>query len=162
MSEAGWTALTVAAIGAFGTAFSGVILQALQMYLSYKRDLAIKTKAESAVKEAKEAKEKLNNDVEQVKKKIDDNTAITTQAKDAAQAAESQTNGVMHKYHEQITNQGNRIVTLEKDLGTLKILVESTAKEVSSTRHEVRGHLQTITNKLDLMHTSVPTRTELK
>jgi hypothetical protein len=42
METSGWIALTVAAIGAVGS----VVLQALHMYLSYKRDMAIKEKVE--------------------------------------------------------------------------------------------------------------------
>lgn len=66
MSATEWTALTVAAIGALGVALGNVVLQALQMWLTYKRDLSLK---EGTAK---------------VEQKVDANTKITKEGTAAA------------------------------------------------------------------------------
>ncbi len=136
MNATEWTALTVAAIGAIGA----VVLQAMQMYFSYRRDTAMKDKAEEAVKKA-----------DAVEKKLDNNTVITTAAKDAAQQAEKQTNGVLTDYREQVDGHDRRIATMEREIGELKLLVGTAIKNVDSTRHEVRNHLQTIMTQLGII-----------
>ncbi len=107
-----------------------------------------------------------------VEEKLDQNTVISTQAKDAAQKAERQTNGVMTGYDSHITRlvettveHHNRIVALEAHIVLLQGSVDAVVKTVDSTRHELRGTLQTITNKLDLLAFNrplVPPSTESK
>ena len=84
-----------------------------------------------------------------VEKKIDNNTVISTSARDAAVKAEEQTNGMMSRYEEQLANHHTRITVLEGQIAVLKASVDTVVKNIDSTRHEMRGHLQTITAKLD-------------
>jgi predicted nucleic acid-binding Zn-ribbon protein len=92
-----------------------------------------------------------------VEKKIDDNTVISIDAKNAAQQAEKQTNGAMSRFDHQVKDHQARIVALEMQLTALRTSVESVVKSVDSTRHELRGHLQAVVNKLDLMAARKPT-----
>lgn len=86
-----------------------------------------------------------------VEGKIDNNTAITTKAKNAAEAAEKQTNGTMSRYESQMSDHHNRISELENQMAAVKVSLDSVTSNVNSTRHEMRGHLQGIASKLDLM-----------
>lgn len=132
MNAAELTALVVAAIGAVGA----VALQGLQMYFSYLRDQENKEKVKEAVKNTNV----VNAKVDSVVAKIDDNTAITTQAKDAA------TNFKQHSEActQDIRGHEARIATLEAQIGLIN-------KNIDSTRHEMRTNLQTVMNKLDTM-----------
>lgn len=88
---------------------------------------------------------------DEVEQKVDENTAISTLAKDSAAKAEHQTNGALSKFRDTVADHGNRLTSLEKQTASLQTLVEVLTKNIDSTRHEMRGHLQTITSKLDLM-----------
>ncbi len=97
-----------------------------------------------------------------VEAKIDNNTVISTQAKDAAQNAERQTNGVMTGYDSHITNlvqttteHHKRITELEARIVELAVSVANVNKNVDTTRHEFRGTLQTLMNKMDIMATVI-------
>jgi hypothetical protein len=93
-----------------------------------------------------------------VEGKIDDNTALTKAvAKNTGEALpvlnkiERQTNGGLDARLEQIADHAKRIGALEGQMAALKVSVDSASKNVDSTRHEVRGHMQTVMNKLDLL-----------
>lgn len=87
----------------------------------------------------------------QVEEKIDENTVISTAAKNAAMAAEKQTNGAMSKYQLEMVDVVSRVTALEAGFETLKLSMETVTKNVDSTRHEMRGHMQTMSNKLNTM-----------
>lgn len=88
-----------------------------------------------------------------VESKIDANTKISAAAAASAQKAEHQTNGVMTALKAQITDHNSRIIALEAQMAALKVSVDSVKSNIDSTRHEMRGHFQTMTNKLDLITT---------
>lgn len=139
MNATEWTALIVAAIGALGA----VVLQGLQMWLSYKRDLDTKAKAEEAAIKAEAVKVK----VESVVAKIDENTEITTQAKDAASNFKDHSEACTQDLREHDA----RIAALEGQMAVLHSSVDTVSKNIDNTRHEMRTNIQTVMNKLDTM-----------
>lgn len=86
-----------------------------------------------------------------VEDKIDANTVITAQTKASTEKIERQTNGAMNRHDDQIADHGNRINSLELQMTALKLAVDTVTKTVDSTRHEMRGHLQAVVSKLDIM-----------
>lgn len=108
-------------------------------------------KAEEAAYKAENVEQKIDRNSSAISDKLDHNTMVTTEAKNAAVKAEHQTNGVMKHYQERINDHDSRIGALEAQISAMKESVAVVAKNIDTTRHEMRGHLQTITNKLDIM-----------
>jgi hypothetical protein len=79
MDAAGWTALVVAAIGAIGS----IVLQAIHMILSYRRDTAIKQDVDVNTQLTKDGTEKASQNAA-----VAANAAKTAAAKSDAVAAE--------------------------------------------------------------------------
>lgn len=100
--------------------------------------------------------------MEETGTKLDANTVITHEAKEAATKASEHSKACDHeraKIFELLSEHENRIANLETQIGILKNSVESVSKNIDSTRHEMRGHLQTLTNKLDIIGSRIPTAT---
>lgn len=88
--------------------------------------------------------------VNAVDQKVDVNTALTTEAKDAASRAAS-TDAERAGLLKTVADHDTRIASLEAQMAALKVSVEAVDRSVQSSRHEMRSHLQTVTNKLDLL-----------
>lgn len=80
-----------------------------------------------------------------VEKKLDANTLVTTETKEAV------SNGALSSYEARFTEHDARIAALEVKVDAVSKNVDTVSKNVDSTRHELRGSLQTVMNKLDLM-----------
>lgn len=89
-----------------------------------------------------------------VEDKVDHNTQITAKAAEAATKAsihaetcdDERTNLL-----KSLSEHDVRISGLESQMSALKVMTEALSKNVDSTRHEMRGQLQTLVSKLDLM-----------
>lgn len=95
--------------------------------------------------------------VEETSSKLDSNTHITNQAKDAATKAYEHAetcDADRSRIMEMLSDHDGRIGNLEAQMTVVKTAVDTVSKELASTRHEIRGHLQTITNKLDIIQMS--------
>lgn len=93
---------------------------------------------------------------EQVRQKIDANTEITTQTKEAASNLKDHTVVCTEEINRLTASQvdhDKRITALEMQMTALRVSVDNVTKNIDSTRHELRGHLQSLTNKLDLLAT---------
>ena len=89
-----------------------------------------------------------------VETKLDHNTQVTTQAAEEAARASAHAetcDGQRAKILSSLSDHDKRILSLEGQLAALKVSMDGVSKEITSTRHEMRGHLQTVTNKLDLL-----------
>lgn len=138
------TALVVAAIGAIGA----VVLQALHMYLAYRRDISLKGDVKAAVDQTAA----VAATAEAVESKLDDNTAITKETKEAATAVGQHNEACNTEITRLATvsaQHHDRISALEGQMARLAVTVEAASKNVDSTRHEMRTNLQTVMNKLD-------------
>jgi len=94
-----------------------------------------------------------------VENKIDHNTTMTAQIKDAAEKAASHvvlTNGYRESISRAIAQHDTRLTGLESQMVELKANISNVSKNLDSTRNEMRGHLQAITAKLDLAATKQP------
>lgn len=92
--------------------------------------------------------------VEAVSGKVDVNTAITTATKESADKASEHVEGCNEErvsMLRSLADHDGRIKSLEVQMTALKVSVDSVSKDIASTRHEMRGHLQTLMTKLDLM-----------
>lgn len=90
----------------------------------------------------------------EVEGKIDGNTQITSEVRNAtAKVAEHviDCDEERKTLLRNINAHESRILNLENQMLSLKASVDLVSKNMDSTRHEVRGHLQTLTNKLDLI-----------
>jgi hypothetical protein len=81
--------------------------------------------------------------VRAVEVKLDQNTDMTARVV-------KQTNGGLDVMVSQVGVNTTRIAELEGEVKVLKMSLEGLARNIDSTRHEVRGHFQTVMNKLDL------------
>lgn len=77
--------------------------------------------------------------VEEATKKLDANTAMTAKI-------EKQTNGGLD---DRFADHGSRISALESKVGTIDLKVDAVNKNLDSTRHDIRGHLGTLTNAVN-------------
>jgi small-conductance mechanosensitive channel len=124
-------------------------------------------KAEEAASRAHEVEghiKKVDSAVLSVEGKLDANTAISTQARESSAVAaskasaaepvirqiEKQTNGTLDAQAHQLSVNTQKIAALE-------IKLESLDKNLTSTRHELRGHLQTIMTTLALIKANTGT-----
>lgn len=145
MSATELTAIIVAAIGAIGA----VLLQGLQMYLSYKRDMVIRQKTET------------------VEAKISDNTNITirgnraaTVAAEQAVVAASEARGKSEEIVETINKKLNggvdaaitsAIEPIQKVVQEHTTKIEELNKYVHQRNHDIVNALQTNTNKIQIL-----------
>lgn len=88
---------------------------------------------------------------QKVEKKIDENTRITARI-------EQQTNGPLTsrlaKFEEklgQLEDHNTRISALEVKVEATRTALDSLSKNLDSTRHEIRGQLQTISTSLHIL-----------
>lgn len=91
---------------------------------------------------------------DEVEKKLDDNTAITHEVKASADKASLHVEGCderMRTLNARLTDHDTRISSVEARLTAVQATADNLAKNVDSTRHEMRGHLQSVSNKLDLI-----------
>lgn len=101
-----------------------------------------------------EKAEEVATKAQDMEDKIDHNTTITTEAKDAATQVQSESNArneEMEKVASTLMEHHSRISALETQLMALKVSVDGVTRDITSTRHEMRGHFQTLVNKLDIM-----------
>lgn len=87
---------------------------------------------------------------ESVESKLDDNTAMTA-------SIQRQTNGVLDTRLSQLDDHGTRIAALEAKMEAMKAALDGLGHNLDSTRHELRGQLQTITSGLQLLSIRPPT-----
>ena len=109
--------------------------------------LIIWVKLKYGVDKAVEVSEK----TDAVEAKLDDNTHITREAKEAANAMKAHSDACaadIARLTDLISDHAGRIASLEGQMSRMVSTVEITAKSIDSTRHEMRGHLQTVTNQL--------------
>lgn len=87
-----------------------------------------------------------------VEDKVDDNTAITARI-------EKQTNGGLDERldikFQQLADHDARITALEAKVEAVKVATDALGKNLDSTRHEMRGHLQTISTNLHVLTANV-------
>lgn len=113
--------------------------------------------SENAQKAALAAKEVATN----IENKIDENTAVTVEAKEAAARAGKHTDRcdeerskilkTLSDTVEMVKRHDARISAVEAQVSATKASVDNVSKSVDSTRDELRGHMQILANKLDLM-----------
>jgi uncharacterized coiled-coil protein SlyX len=115
-------------------------------------------KAEQAADNASRVEGKLDANASRVEGKLDANTKLTEEAKEAAEANAGARHDGLAEMAKVVSDHGTRIAALETrltameaKLGTLGAAVETANKNIDSTRHEMRGHLQAIMNKLDIL-----------
>lgn len=99
--------------------------------------------------------------VKAVEGKVDHNTTITTDAKDAAHKAVEHTEKCDEdraRILQKLSDHDTRISALETEIGALKteislvkVSVDNVDRNISRAHHEMRGYMQTVTNKLDLL-----------
>lgn len=109
--------------------------------------LTLWVKLRYGVKKAEEVSVK----AESVENKIDHNTILTQEAKDAANKASDHTSLCDVERKEMLSAMRDheaRISSIEGQMAMIKGSVDSVQKDLTSTRHEIRGNLQTITNML--------------
>lgn len=97
--------------------------------------------------------------VNAVEGKIDHNTNLTTQAADAAAKASEHAltcDEERAKLLRVLNDHDTRIAALEAQIGAIRTSVDAVSRNIDSTRHEMRGHLQTLTSKLDILTLTVP------
>ena len=112
-------------------------------------------KSAYAIQEVKDEVNKQGNEInrkqDSVSSKLDHNTAISEKAKESAAKAELQTNGALSQYKMAVLENASKIAGLEKDTVAIRMSLDVLAKSISETRHEMRGHLQGVIYKLDLL-----------
>ncbi len=140
-------------------------------------------KAEEAATKAKQVEDKIDDNTTLTKEGIkavatnakvaaenaSDAKDAASDAKDVASDISSRLNGALEcriavavQGHEVVQDHTNRIAALEEKVQVIKLTLDSVAKSVDSTRHELRGHLQTITNQLSIMAVSSNKQSESK
>lgn len=90
---------------------------------------------------------------ESVENKIDHNTHLTVQAKEAAKKASEHTvicDNDRKEIFTAIKDHDARIRSLEAQMASLNVSVDGLGKNIDSTRHEIRGHLQTVMNTIQM------------
>ncbi len=105
-------------------------------------------KAEQAVDQAKV-----------VENKIDHNTSMTAQAAVAAEKASEHTADCDEervRILKGLAGHDGRISALETQMPALRLALEGVTKNLDTTRHEMRGHLQAVVSKLDLLSLTIP------
>ena len=86
---------------------------------------------------------KLRYNATNIEGKVDANTAMTARI-------ERQTNGPLTERLNQLEDHAMRIQALEGKIGAVEVKIEGLGKNVDSTRHEIRGHFQTVMNQLNI------------
>lgn len=89
--------------------------------------------------------------VKEVESKVDANTVLTGEARSASVRASEHTASCDEDRARILKVQedhGARITALEAQMTAIGVKVDGVDKNINSTRHEVRGHLQTITNSI--------------
>lgn len=132
MSAEGWV-LIISAV------FLG-LTQITGMVLSYMRDRDKSSKLDRIEHGLEENTEKTNA----ITDKVDTNTEMTARI-------EQQTNGPLTESLSTLQEHDKRITALEADLKAVKVSIEGMDRNLNSTRHEMRGHLQSVMNKLDIL-----------
>jgi chromosome segregation ATPase len=103
---------------------------------------------------AAEEASKAADHVKHMETKLDANTDMTEQTKTAADTINAKSNvwqDEIIRIATVLEDHDIRIASLESQIATLRLAVESVNKNVDTTRHEFRGSLQTIMNKIDIM-----------
>jgi DNA repair ATPase RecN len=104
-------------------------------------------KAEEAANNAQRVEGKIDNAAtaaQVVAKNLAHNTELTSRI-------EKQTNGPLTAKLDLIEDHSARIAALEGKVESIKNTLDGMSKNLDSTRHELRGHLQTITNSIQLL-----------
>lgn len=89
-----------------------------------------------------------------VKEKVAENTDITAATRDATSKVAAHVTGCDKERAallKGLTDHDVRITALEGQMAALKVSVDGVTRNVDSTRHEMRSHLQTLSGKLDLL-----------
>lgn len=137
------------------------VLQLAGMIIGFLKVQSQLKNAESDAKVAAHKAEEAADSAAVVMQKIDTNTTITTEAKDAASRAavhSEECDEERAKLLRGLADHDSRIIALEVQMAAIKVSVDAVAKSVDSTRHEMRGHLQTITNSLHMMSMRGPSQ----
>ena len=117
--------------------------------------------ARKAASVAADSASKAAHKADSVENKIDHNNAMTAEIKDVttkvgehAAACDEERLKILST----LTNHDQRIASLETQMTSLKssvdgisIKIDSNTKNIDSTRHELRGHMQTLVSKLDIL-----------
>lgn len=145
MSDAAITAI-VAGLVNVATLLAAFLTLWLKLKYSEKKaeELAVKT-------------DSIESKTDSVEQKIDENTHLTVQAREATHRFREHTEACddrLNKLNKTLSDHDSRIIALEAQMVALRISMETIDKNVNSTRHEMRGHLQTIVTKMDLMTVS--------
>ena len=145
MSDAAITAI-VAGFVNIATLLAAFLTLWLKLKYSEKKaeELAIKT-------------DSIESKTDTVEQKIDENTHITVQAREATHRFREHTEACddrLTKLNKVLSDHDSRIIALEAQMVALRLSMETIDRNVNSTRHEMRGHLQSIVNKMDLMVTT--------
>lgn len=91
--------------------------------------------------------------------KVDHNTSLTTDVKEAASAAANHAatcDEQREKIVKMLDDHDGRIASLEMQIAAMNVSMGAVSRNVDSTRHEIRGHLQTLMSKIDIMGTTIP------
>lgn len=123
--------------------------------------LTLWVKLKYGVQKAEEAATK----AQVVETKIDRNTDITTEAKDAAAAGRAHADicgEEIKRLSQAAIEHHGRISALETQMAAIKGSMDAANKNIDSTRHEMRGHLETVARKLDIMSLSLKPSAESK
>lgn len=118
----------------------------------------VTVKAEESVKKAEESAKKAEESVITVSNKIDRNTELTVEVKEVATKASEHAISCDEekvRLFNLIHDHESRIASIEAQIVTVKMATEAVSKNLDSTRHEMRGHMQTMANKLDLMFATI-------
>jgi hypothetical protein len=157
-----WTpAEVIGVIGALGTLITLLGKTIVDIILTAKTRKEIKGVKDDLAANTQITKEGTASATENAKLAADTATEAKDTAKAVSQDIKDKLNGGLDSAIEQLVRpifqaHDARIATLERDMAAIKASVEGVSRNVDSTRHEMRGHLQAVTNKLDLIGTQLP------
>jgi uncharacterized coiled-coil DUF342 family protein len=121
----------------------------LTMWVKLKYGAGEAVKAAHNVQRVESKIDKAATAAEVVATNLAHNTELTSRI-------EKQTNGPLSEKLELIEDHSTRIAALEAKVEGVKATIDTVNKNLDSTRHEVRGHLQTLSGKLDLIGMTIP------
>jgi uncharacterized protein involved in exopolysaccharide biosynthesis len=101
--------------------------------------------AKEAATKAKVVEEKIDANAKAVEEKLDANVVLSKKI-------DNQTNGNLDQRLAQLNSKTGRITELETKVNVIETKLESLDKNINSTRHEMRGHFQSVTNSLNLLN----------
>lgn len=149
ISDAGTVSIVTGCVTVFTMFFAWLTLW---LKLKYGEEKVVKN-TEEVVKNTQKVEqntEKLDQNTE----KLDQNTQLTVEAKQAAEVFKGHSDACTAEItalSKTSLEHHARIQALEVQVSAMKVTIEAVDKNLSSTRHEMRGHLQAVMNKLDIL-----------